>query len=85
MKKVFILYNWDVNEIIAVSEDRDLLRELMCDYFLSDAYYQWYWEQMNPKVPLDPEVLPRKAKEVWIDIFEWYEDYMEIMEEEVIS
>ena len=85
MKKVYILYDWDVNEVIAVSEDRDLLCELMCDYFFDDTIYQWYWEQTYQAPTTDYQDACRKAKNIWIDMIEWYNDYIGILEEEVIK
>ena len=45
MKKVYILFNYDVNEVILATEDKEFAQECMCDCFMADVEYQWYWEQ----------------------------------------
>lgn len=82
MKKVYILYNWESNEIIAASEDRDLINEILCDAFIDDVNYQWYWELMWSTYEI--EDLPERAKMVWEDIIDWYDEYIGIYEEELI-
>ena len=82
MKKVYILFNYDVSEIVLVSEDRDFVRECLCDCFMADVDYQWYWEQMH--TTCNPKSINETARDIWNDMLQWYEDYMGIIEEEVI-
>lgn len=82
MKKVYILYNWDNNEVIAVSEDRDLINEIMCDCFMDDLDYQWYWDQIYNTYETDN--IYQIAKEVWDTTLEWYNEYIGVYEEDLI-
>lgn len=82
MKKVFIVYNWDTNEVACVTEDRGLAEEYMMDFFNADIEYQWYWEQQWRGLEIFDN-LPAIAQQIWEDIIEWYEKYMIIYEEEV--
>lgn len=82
MKRIYVLYNFDTNEVLYASEDYDLLCEIMCDMFIADVEYQWYWDaQWNS---CEEEDLSARAKMIWNDMFDWYNDYVEIKETEVI-
>ena len=85
MKKIYVLFNHDVNEIMATSEDRDLLCELMCDYFMNDVNFEWYWEQQHRPIGDTYVKSCKTAKYVWDDIMDWYNNYVEIMESEIIN
>ena len=82
MKKVYILFNDDIGEIVNVSEDEDLLREMMCDYFMDDVEYQFYYEQQYNDIEADKASF--WARELWEDMIDWYTKYMYIIEKEVI-
>lgn len=82
MKKVYILYNCEINEVMAVSEDKDLINEIMCDYFIEDVEYEWFWRtQFNSSLT---DNLSEVAKDVWYDTLNWYDMETLIFEEEVI-
>ena len=85
MKKIYVLFNHDINEIMTASEDRDLLCELMCDYFIDDVNFQWYWEQQTSIIGDTYAERCETAKNIWDDFMDWYNTYIEIMETEVIS
>ncbi len=72
MKKIYILYNTDFNEVIATSEDKSLLEEIMCDNFFEDLICEFYYHTNV------------SAQEVWLDVLDWYLNFMEIFESEVI-
>lgn len=82
MKRIYVLYNMDTNEVIYASEDYDLLCEVMCDIFIDDVEYQWYWDSQWSI--FETEDLGERAKMVWEDMLEWYNDYVIIKEVEVI-
>lgn len=82
MRKVYVLYNWDTNDIIAISEDRGLIEEIMCDCFMADVEYQWFWEQQYHT--LEIAEANEYAKDLWNDMVEWYEDNIGIYEEDLI-
>lgn len=81
MKKVYVTYNMDTNEIILITEDRALAEEYMMDMFMEDIFYQWYWEQKY-NLHFEPH---KVAKEVWESTMSWYTDYVGIFESEVIN
>lgn len=82
MKKVYILFNYDVNEVILVTEDKGFAQECMCDCFMADVEYQWYWEQQYRS--LENETIEQTAHDIWNDMLNWYEDYIGIIEEDLI-
>ena len=82
MKKVFIVYNWDTNEVACVTESRELAEEYMMDFFNADVEYQWYWEQQRNSSEIYDN-MPALAQQIWDDMIEWYNKYMSIYEEEV--
>ena len=82
MKKVYVLYNWDAHEIIAASEDRNLIEEIMCDDFMYDAYYDFYATCENSNFNLIE--LHEMAECIWTDMLFWYNDNIEIIEEVLI-
>ena len=85
MKKVYILYNSDIGDVIAVSENKNLLEELMCDYFIDDVNYEWYWRINRSLHPLNENKIHDIVIDVWDEMMEWYNDYMLIFESEVIK
>lgn len=82
MKKVYILFNYDVNEVILATEDKEFAQECMCDCFMADVEYQWYWEQQYRS--LENENIKQTAHDIWNDMLSWYEDYIGIIEEDLI-
>ena len=85
MKKIYVLFNTDgANEIIAASEDRDFLCELMCDYFINDVNFQWYWEQQNGNIGDTYAEKCETAKNIWYDMIIWYDNYVDIFESEIV-
>ncbi len=82
MKKVYILFNYDINEVVLASEDKEFVQECMCDCFMADVEYQWYWEQQYHS--LETENIKQIARDIWDDIIIWYDNYMDIIEEDLI-
>lgn len=82
MKKVYILFNYDVNEVILATEDKEFAQECMCDCFMADVEYQWYWEQQYRS--LENENIQQLAYDIWNDMIIWYNDYIGIIEEDLI-
>ena len=82
MKKVYILFNYDVNEVILATEDKEFAQECMCDCFMADVEYQWYWEQQYRS--LENENIKQLAYDIWNDMIIWYNDYIGIIEEDLI-
>lgn len=81
MKKVYVVFNADISEVMFVTEDRALAEEYMMDAFIADVLYQWYWDQQY-----DSQFNPNKAaKTIWDDIMDWYAGYVGIFESEVIN
>ena len=82
MKNIYILYNQDICETLCASEDRELLQEVMCDMFMEDVLFQWYWDLQWSVYEIKD--LPERANMIWDDMIEWYWDYIIIEEVEVI-
>lgn len=81
-KKVYVLMNEDINEVICASEDRDLIREIMCDCFMEDLMYDWDWHLCVSRYT--PEDLPEIAQMSWENTLEWYDEFIHIKTIEVI-
>ena len=81
-KKVYLLINEEINEIMCASEDKDFIREVMCDFFMDDVEYQWYWDLSWSVYEI--EELGERAKMIWDDMLEWYDDFIHIQVIEVV-
>lgn len=81
-KTVYMLVNEDINEIMCASEDKDFIREVMCDYFMDDLMYEWYWHLTV--IRHTPEEIPQIAQMTWENMMEWYDDNMRIRAVEVV-
>ena len=82
MKKVYILFNCDINEVMAVSEDKQLIQEIMCDYFMEDIAYDWFWATQVENYSEDR--LGEIATDIWYNMLNWYDMQILILENEVI-
>lgn len=80
MKKVFIVFNSDINEVMCVTEDKQLAEEYLMDCFINDVEYQWYWDQQYKLI----KDLPILAQDIWNDLLDWYNNYVFIYEGDVI-
>ena len=75
MKTKYILFNYDIDEPIYVSDDKSLLEEIMCDIFMEDAY-----SIFCDAVYDDPYTMPAiLAQDVWDDNLDFYNMYITIM------
>ena len=81
-KKIYALINEDINEVVCASEDKDFIREVMCDCFMDDLMYEWYWYLINIRYFSDE--LSQVAKMTWENTLEWYDDFMHIQVIEVV-
>ena len=82
-KRLYLLVNEDINEVLYASEDRDFIRELMCDEFMADLMYEWYWHLIAIRYQGE-EDLPQIAQMTWENMMEWYDDNIRIKVIEVI-
>lgn len=82
-KRVYLLVNKDSDEIICASEDKNFVNEVMCDCFMDDLMYEWYWYLTTIKYDKNFE-LPNIAQNIWENIMEWYDDFMHIRVIEVV-
>lgn len=81
--KIYTIYDVENNKIIISSTDKDFINELLCDYFMEDLMYNWYdslYFFNNKK----KEELPSFANEIWDETFSRYDDFMEIIESELV-
>lgn len=82
MRKIYILFNYDINEVILATEDKEFAQECMCDCFMADVEYLWLWEQYHPFEKIDEA--KEYAKNLWDDMIEWYNNNIDIIEEEIV-
>lgn len=81
--KIYTIYDIENSKIIISSTDKDFINELLCDYFMEDLMYNWYdslYFFNNKK----KEELPSFANEIWDETFSRYDDFMEIIESELV-
>lgn len=81
--KIYTIYDIESNKIIISSTDKDFINELLCDYFMEDLMYNWYdslYFFNNKK----KEELPSFANEIWDETFSRYDDFMKIIESELV-
>lgn len=82
-KRLYLLVNEDINEVLYASKDRDFICELMCDEFMADLMYEWYWHLSVIRYQGE-EDLPQIAQMTWENMMEWYDDNIRIKVIEVI-
>ena len=44
MKTVYVMWNYDGDEVMFASEDKELVQEMMYDFFIDDALEAFGWE-----------------------------------------
>lgn len=79
MSKVYIIFNLDTGQPECVTKDKQLAQEYLCDYFMNDVLYEWYWAQQYDK-DFNPK---HDARDIWYANLDWYNTYVEIFESEV--
>ena len=85
-EKIYILYDDDIGEVVATSYDKQLLEEMMVDYFIEDWMYENYWETVGPySTECDYGSACLIVKENYDIMINWYNSYMLILESEVIE
>ena len=82
MKSIYILRNYDTDENICASEDKELLQEMLYDMYLQDAYEEFCYRLTYSHSPT-PHVAPIAA-ESWENIDDYYRSYMAVEELDVI-
>lgn len=81
MEKVYILWNFDIDEPVFASTDKGLVEEIMCDAYFDDIYQEYLYRCLGR--PSFYENLT--INEIYDDITEWYNMYMSIVEVPVRS
>ena len=82
--KIYSIYNVESGKIIISSTDKDLANELLCDFFTEDLMYNWY-DSLYFFDNKKKEELPSFANEIWYETLHWYDDFMEIIENELVT
>ena len=80
-KQLYILWNYDCDQPVIASEDEDLLKEYMCDFFMEDAYYDFCYRCFYDSRAIGPYTI---AKEVWEDDLHYYLTYFDILGNELV-
>ncbi len=81
-KKIYLLQNLSNNEIICASEDKSFIQEVMCDEFINNVFYYWYWHQFISNYKIKDIV--GLAQIVWEDTLAWFDENIIIQTVEVI-
>ncbi len=82
--KIYTIYDVENGKIIISSTDKDFINELLCDYFMEDLMYNWYDSlDFFNNVNKDYE-LHLLANSVWDETLHWYDNFMEIIESELV-
>lgn len=78
MKTIYTIWNYDVDDAIISSEDKDLLQEMMCDMYLDDCYESYLWDYLR----WDNE---KDIQDIFNDTLDFYKTYLNIVESPVIG
>lgn len=81
MKQIYIMWNYDCDQPVIASEDKDLLNEYMCDFFIEDAYYDFCYRCYYDGMVINPKTI---AKEVWEDDLNYYLNYFDILGSDLV-
>ena len=75
MNTVYILFNYDTDKCMYASRDKQLLEEIMCDFFMDELYYAFCWDVSYTKDhPVDI------AHTIWENTVYYFENYINIFE-----
>lgn len=78
MEKVYVLWNYDVEEPLMASTDESLLEEIMCDMFMEDFADDCNWVIHNASDVSVPERLAEMAEDSWECTLDFYCNYLYI-------
>ncbi len=80
MKTVYVMWNYDGDEVMFASEDKELVQEMMYDFFIDDALEAFGWEYHERDYKS-----PAPVSQFIEDTLDWYRDYVTILEIPVIN
>lgn len=78
MKTIYTIWNYDVNDAVISSEDKDLLQEMMCDMYMDDCYESYLWDYLCWNNEMD-------IQDIFDRMLDYYNEYMVIIESQVIK
>ena len=78
MKTIYTIWNYDVDDAVISSEDKDLLQEMMCDMYMDDCYESYLWDYLR----WDNE---KDIQDIFDDTLDFYKGYINIVESQVIE
>lgn len=78
MKTIYTIWNYDVDDAVISSENKDLLQELMCDMYMDDCYESYLWNYLYHNNEID-------IQDIFDNTFDFYNKYMVIIESPVIK
>lgn len=78
MKIIYTIWNYDVDDAVISSEDKDLLQEIMCDMYMDDCYESYLWDYLR----WDNE---KDIQNIFDDTLDFYKGYINIVESQVIE
>ena len=80
MKTVYVMWNYDTDEAMFASEDKELVQEMMYDFLINDALYAFGWEYHERDYQF-----PAPISQLIEDTLDWYRDYVVILEIPVVN
>lgn len=78
MKTIYTIWNYDADDAVISSEDKDLLQELMCDMYMDDCYESYLWDYLRWDNYMD-------IQDIFENMLDYYNEYMVIVESQVIE
>ena len=78
MKTIYTIWNYDVDDAVISSEDKDLLQEIMCDMYMDDCYESYLWDLLWRDNGMD-------IQDIFENMLDFYEDYIGIVKSQVIE
>lgn len=78
MKTIYTIWNYDVDDAVISSEDKDLLQEMMCDMYMDDCYESYLWSYLRWGDEID-------IQDIFDRMLDYYNEYMIIIESPVVE
>lgn len=78
MKTIYTIWNYDVDDAVISSEDKDLLQEMMCDMYIDDCYESYLWSYLRWNGEID-------IQDIFDRMLYFYNEFIGIVESQVIK
>lgn len=74
MDYIYMMWNYDSDEVMFASHDEASVEEMMYDFMMDDIQNEYGWEYHQHDY-----AFPRPIEDIVNDIWEWYNEYVGII------